>query len=310
VTTVLVQKGTLHVGNPFVAGSYSGRVRAMVDDRGNDLQEAGPSTPIQVTGITGVPLAGDSFMVAHSETEARSISLRRQQIKREYDIRRIDTPTTLESVYEKIKDGQITDLEIIIKGDVAGSVEALSETLGNIGNEEVRVSIIRSGVGAITESDVLLAAASDAIIVGFHVTAEPRAREMAVREKVDIRTYSVIYEVQEDIKKAIEGLLKPEVVEKWVGTAEVRQTFRVPKAGVISGSYVQQGRFHRGDRIRVSRDGVVIHEGLISSLKRFKDDVKEVTQGLECGIGLEKYDDIKVGDLIEAYDLVETSRKL
>lgn len=310
VTTLLVQKGTLRVTNPFVAGSCRGRVRAMLDDRGKELTEAGPSMTVQVTGISGVPLAGDSFMVTDNESEARVISLKRQQIKREYDIRRVGTPTTLESVYEKIKDGQITDLEIIIKGDVAGSVEALSDTLSAIGNDEVRVSIIRSGVGAITESDVLLAAASDAIIIGFHVTADLRAREMALREKVDIRTYLVIYEVQEDITKAIEGLLKPEVVEKWVGTAEVRQTFKVPKIGVISGSYVQQGRFHRGDRIRLSRDGIVIYEGTISSLRRFKEDVKEVTTGLECGIGLEKFNDIKDGDLIEAYDLVEISRKL
>ncbi len=310
VATVLIQKGTLRVGNPFVAGSFNGRVRAMVDDRGNELKEAGPSMPIQVTGISGVPLAGDSFLATESESEARSISLKRQQIKREYNIRRIDTPTTLESVYEKIKDGQITDLEIIIKGDVAGSVEALSETLSSIGNEEVRVNIIRSGVGAITESDVLLAAASNAIIVGFHVTADLRAREMAVKEKVDIRTYSIIYEVQEDITKAIEGLLKPEVTEKWVGTVEVRQTFKVPKIGVISGSYVQQGIFHRGDKIRLSRDGIVVYEGTVSSLKRFKEDVKEVAAGHECGIGLENFNDIKVGDLIEAYELVETSRTL
>jgi translation initiation factor IF-2 len=310
VATVLVQKGTLRIGNPFVAGNFYGRVRAMLDDRGGELTEAGPSRPVQVIGISGVPLAGDSFMATEGEAEARSIALKRQQIKREYEIRRVGTPTTLESVYEKIKDGQITDLEIIIKGDVAGSVEALTETLSSIGNEEVRVSIIRSGVGAITESDVLLAAASNAIIVGFHVTADLRAREMAIREKVDIRTYSIIYEVQEDITKAIEGLLKPEVVEKWVGTAEVRQTFKVPKIGVISGTYVQQGRFHRGDRIRLSRDGVVIHEGMISSLKRFKEDVREVTAGLECGIGIERYDDIKVGDMIEAYELVETERKL
>ena len=310
VTTILVQKGTLRVGHPFLAGSHYGRVRAMVDDRGTELIVAGPSIPVQVTGLSGVPSAGDTFMVTEDEAAARNIAIRRQQIKREYDIRRIDTPTTLESVYEKIKDGKITSLDLIIKGDVAGSVEALTETLGSIGNQEVRVNIIRAGVGAITESDVLLAAASNAIIVGFHVAAEVRAREMAVREKVDIRTYSIIYEVTEDITKAIEGMLKPEVVERWVGTAEVRQTFRVPKAGVISGTYVQQGRFQRGDRVRLSRNGLVIHEGVISSLKRFKDDVKEVTSGLECGIGLDKYDDIQVGDLIEAYELVETSRKL
>jgi len=311
VTTVLVQRGTLRVGNPFVAGSRYGRVRAMVDDRGNELKEAGPSTPVLVTGISGgVPLAGETFLVTEDETTARDISMKRQQIRREYDMRRIETPTTLESVYEKIKEGKITDLKIVVKGDVAGSVEALTETLASIGNEEVRVNIIRSGVGAITESDVLLAAASDAIIVGFHVTADARAREMAVREKVDIRTYAIIYEVTDDITKAIEGLLAPEVVEKWVGTAEVRQTFKIPKVGMISGSYVQSGRFHRGDHIRVSRDGVVICEGKINSLKRFKDDVKEVTSGLECGIGIEKFDDLQVGDMIEAYDLVETSRKL
>ncbi len=311
VTTVLVQRGTMHVGDPFVAGSFYGRVRAMIDDHGGDLTEAGPSTPVQVMGISGgVPLAGETFIVTADESDAREISLKRQQIKREHELRRVDTPTTLESVYAKIKDGQITDLKIIVKGDVAGSVEALTETLGSIGNEEVRVNIIRSGVGAITESDVLLAAASDAIVVGFHVTAETRAREMANREKVDIRTYSIIYEVKEDITKAIEGLLKPEMVEKWMGTAEVRQTFRVPKAGTISGSYIQSGRIHRGDLIRVSRDGVVIHEGKISSLKRFKEDVREVTTGLECGIGLEKFEDVKAGDLIEAYDVVATERKL
>jgi translation initiation factor IF-2 len=310
VATVLVQKGTLRVGNPVVAGTFHGRVRAMLDDHGAELTEARPAVPVQVMGITGVPLAGDTFMATADEAEARNISLKRQQIKREFDIRRVATPTTLESVYQKIKDGQITDLKIIIKGDVAGSVEALSDTLGAIGNEEVRVNVIRAGVGAITESDVLLAAASDAIIVGFHVTADTRAREMANREKVDIRTYFIIYEVQEDITKAIEGMLKPEVMERWVGTAEVRQTFRIPKAGVISGTYVQQGRIHRGDRIHLSRDGVVIYEGTISSLRRFKDDVREVAAGLECGIGLDRFDDVKTGDMIEAYELVETSRKL
>ena len=309
VVTLLVQKGTLRVGTPFVAGGCFGRVRAMVDDRGREVTEVGPGMPVQVTGLTGVPYAGDTFMVTADESEARNISLKRQQIRREYEIRRV-APTTLESAYEKIKDGQITDLKIIIKGDVAGSVEALDDTLSAIGNEEVRVNIIHTGVGAITESDVLLAVASDAIIVGFHVTADARAREMANREKVDIRTYSIIYEVKENITKAVEGMLKPEVVEKWVGTAVVRQTFRVPKAGVISGSYVEQGRIRRGDKIRVSRNGVVVHEGTIGSLRRFKDDAREVAVGLECGIGLENFDDVKVDDQIEAYELVKSERKL
>ncbi|MEE9441805.1 MAG: translation initiation factor IF-2 [candidate division Zixibacteria bacterium] len=310
VATVLIQKGTLEVGRPFVSGSYFGRVRAMADDRGNKVEKAGPSTPTIITGISGVPQAGDSFIVTSSESEARDVAQKRQQIKREYELRRVGTPTTLESIYEKIKDGQVTDLKIVIKGDVAGSVEALTETLTGIGNEEVRVNIIRSGVGAISESDVLLASASDAIVVGFHITADPRARETANREKVDIRTYSVIYEVKEDITKAIEGLLKPELVEKWKGTAEVRQPFKIPKVGLICGSHIQQGKMTRGDKIRVSRDGVVIHEGTISSLKRFKEDVKEVVAGLECGIGIEKFEDVQVGDHIETYEMVETSRTL
>ncbi len=310
VATVLVQKGTLSIGKPFVAGNFHGRVRAMLDDREQTMKNAGPSTPVMVMGISGVPLAGDSFIAVADESEARSIAMKRQQIKREYDMRRVGTPTTLESIYEKIKDGQVTDLKIVIKGDVAGSVEALTDTLSGIGNEEVRVNIIRAGVGAITESDVLLAAASDAIVVGFHVTAAPRARETANREKVDIRTYSIIYEVQEDITKAIEGLLKPEVVEKWKGFAEVRQPFKIPKVGVICGSYVLQGIVTRNDLIRISRDGVVIHEGTIASLRRFKDDAKEVSSGFECGIGVEGFEDIKEGDHIETYEMVETSRTL
>lgn len=310
VATVLVQKGTLEVGNPFVAGNFFGRVRAMVDDRERTLESAGPSMPVMVMGISGVPLAGDSFIAVADESEARNIAMKRQQIKREYDMRRVGTPTTLESIYEKIKDGQVTDLKIVIKGDVAGSVEALSETLSGIGNEEVRVNIIRSGVGAITESDVLLAAASDAIVVGFHVTAAPRARETANREKVDIRTYSVIYEVKEDITKAIEGLLKPELIEKWKGYAEVRKPFKIPKVGMICGSYVLQGTISRNDKIRISRDGVVIHEGVIASLKRFKDDAKEVAAGFECGIGVDSFDDIREGDHIETYEMIETSRTL
>ena len=310
VATVLVQKGSLHIGNPFVVGNFSGRVRAMIDDRERPMEVAGPSTPVMVTGVSGVPLAGDSFMAVEDESEARYISMKRQQIKREYDLRRVGTPTTLESIYEKIKDGQVTDLKIVIKGDVAGSVEALTDTLAGIGNEEVRVNIIRSGVGAITESDVLLAAASDAIVVGFHVTAAPRARETANREKVDIRTYSIIYEVKDDITKAIEGLLKPEMLEKWKGYAEVRQPFKIPKVGVICGSYVLQGTISRNNKIRISRDGVVIHEGTIASLRRFKDDVKEVAAGFECGIGVDSFDDIKEGDHIETYEMVETSRTL
>lgn len=309
VATVLMHKGTLRIGNPFVAGSFYGRVRAMMDDLGKSITEAGPSTPVQITGLSGVPRAGEAFTAAGDEAEARSIALKRQQIKREFDIRR-SAPTTLESVYEKIKDGQVSDLKIIIKADVAGSAEALSETLTSIGNEEVRVNIIHSGVGAINESDVLLAVPSDAIIVGFHVTADPRARERAIKEKIDIRTYRVIYEAKENITRALEGLLKPDMVEKWVGNVEVRQPFKVPKVGTICGSFVQQGRIKRGDRIRVSRNGIIIHEGTISSLKRFKDDAREVAAGFECGVGVENFNDVKAGDLIEAFELIEVERKL
>lgn len=309
VATILVQKGTLHIGDPFIAGSYFGRVRAMVDDRGRDVKAAGPSTPVQVTGLSGVPYAGDPVMGTADETEARIIATKRLQIRREYDIRRA-APTTLESAYAKIKDGQINDLKIVIKGDVAGSVEALSDTLSGMGNEEVRVTVIHTGVGAIAESDVDLAIASQAIIIGFHVTADPRARERAVQEKVDIRTYTVIYEVKDDIKKALEGMLSPEYSEKWMGNAEVRQTFRVPKIGIICGSYVQQGIIRRNDKIRVTRNGVIIHEGTISSLKRFKDDAKEVSVGQECGIGIDNFDDIKVGDILEDFVMIATERKL
>jgi translation initiation factor IF-2 len=309
VATVLVQKGTLKPSVPFVVGSHYGRVRAMIDDRGNNIDKAGPSFPVQVTGLSGVPQAGDPFMVTADETEARNISLKRHQIKQEFDIRR-SAPMTLESAYQKIKDGQISDLNIIIKGDVAGSVEALSDILSNIGNEEVRCQIIHSGVGAINDSDVLMAAASNAIIVGFHVTADTRARETAIREKVEIRTYSVIYEVKEDITGALEGMLKPEMQEEWTGTAEVREVFRIPKIGLICGSYVQQGTIQRGGNVRISRSGIVIHEGTISSLKRFKDDTKEVSSGLECGIGIENFNDIKVGDMIETYKMIATERKL
>jgi translation initiation factor IF-2 len=274
------------------------------------VKSAGPSQPVQISGLNGVPKAGDNLMAVAGETEGREIAGKRQQIKREYDRRRAGTPTTLESVYEKIKEGQITDLKMIVKADVAGSVEVLNDTLSSIGNEEIRVNIIHTGIGSINESDVLLAAASHAIIVGFHVTADARARETAQREEVDIRLYSVIYDVQEDIKKAVEGMLAPELVEEWMGTAEVRDVFKVPKYGNICGSYVQQGTILRGTPVRLSRNGVVIYDGTIESLKRFKDDVKEVKAGLECGIGLEGYDEVKVGDQLEAYRVVETARKL
>ncbi|MCX6833812.1 MAG: translation initiation factor IF-2, partial [candidate division Zixibacteria bacterium] len=274
------------------------------------LEQIGPSTPAQITGLAGVPQAGDSFLVVQDDQEAREITAKRGQIKREYDARRPHGAVTLEKVYSQIQEGQIQEVRLIIKGDVDGSVEVLSDTLGKIETDEVKTTIIHRGVGAITESDVLLAAASDAIIIGFQVSPDPRARELATREKVDIRHYDVIYEAEDDVKKALEGLLAPTLTEHFVGLAEVREIFRVPKAGVIAGCYIREGRVSRKDRMRLTRDGKVIYTGNVASLRRFKDDAREVKEGFECGIGIENFNDIKVGDLIEAVEVVETARTL
>jgi translation initiation factor IF-2 len=310
VATVLIQRGTTKVGDPIVAGVYSGHVRTITDDRDRRLDSIGPSTPAQITGLGGVPQAGDSFMVAKDDQEAREITLKRSQVKREYDSRRPHGPVTLDRIFSQIQEGQIKDVRLIIKADVDGSAEVLSDTLGKIATDEVKTSIIHEGVGAITESDVLLAAASDAIIIGFQVTVDPRARELAKQEKVDIRQYDVIYEAEEHVKKALEGLLPPEISEQFVGSAEVRETFRVPKAGVIAGCYVKEGRISRKDKVRLLRDGKLVHSGTISSLRRFKDDAKDVKEGFECGIGIDNFNDIKVGDIIEAIQVIETARTL
>lgn len=310
VATVLIQSGSCKIGDTVVAGVYSGRIRTMTDDRDKPRDKVGPSTPIQISGISGVPQAGDSFLVAKDEQQAREITMKRGQIKREYESRRRSAPVTLEGVYNQIQEGQIKDIRLVIKGDVDGSIEVLSDTLGKISNDEVKTNIIHRGVGAITESDILLAAASQAIVIGFQVNLEPRARELARRENVDVRHYSVIYEVEEDVRKALEGLLAPTIIEEFVGRAEVRETFRVPKAGVIAGCYVKEGRIMRKDRVKLIRDGKNIYEGNLSSLRRFKDDAKEVKEGFECGIGIENFNDLKVGDSIETYKLVEVARTL
>lgn len=309
VTTVLIQRGTCRKGDPIVAGTWSGRIRAIMDDRERSLNEVGPSTPAQITGLNGVPQAGDSFLAVKDDQEAKEISLKRSQIKREYDFRR-PTGVTLDKVFDQIREGQMKEVRLVIKGDVDGSVEALSDTLGRIQNDEVKVSIIRHGVGGITESDVLLAAASSAIIIGFQVAPDARAREIARREHVDVRLYDIIYDAENDVRKALEGLLSPTLTDKFVGMAEVRNVFRVPKAGMVAGTYVKEGRITRRDKVRVVRDGKVIWNGQIGSLKRFKDDAREVKEGFECGIGLENFNDVKVGDLIEAFEVVETARTL
>lgn len=249
-------------------------------------------------------------MVVADDQEARQISSKRMQVKREHDIRRAATPATLENIYEQIKEGQVKELRLIIKADVDGSAEVLSETLSKIATDEVRTVIIHKGVGGITESDVLLAATSGAIIIGFNVRPDGRARETAAREKVDVKLYSVIYNVEEDIRKALEGMLSPEVTEQIQGMAEVRELFKVPKAGTIAGCFVKEGTIHRTDQAHVIRDGRVVHTGALSSLKRFKDDVREVQSGYECGIGIENFNDIKIGDSIEAFTMVEHARKL
>jgi translation initiation factor IF-2 len=310
VVTVLVQKGSCKVGDPIVAGAFNGRIRTITNDRDERINEIGPATPAQITGLDGVPQAGDSFMAVKDDQEAKEISLKRSQLKREYEFRRPQGHVTLEKVFDQIKEGQIQEIRLVIKGDVDGSVEVLADTLTKISTSEVKTTVIRQGVGAITESDVLLAAASNAIIIGFQVTPDSRARELARREKVDIRTYDIIYEAEDDVRKALEGLLSPELSEKFVGHAEIRNTFRVPKVGVVAGSYVKEGRINRKDKIRLIRDGKVVYTGQLASLRRFKDDAREVKEGFECGIGIENFNDLKVGDIIEAYEVVETARTL
>lgn len=310
VVTVLIQKGSCFVGESVVVGTVHGHIRTLTDDRDLPIEQALPSMPAQVTGVGGVPQAGDSFIVVKNDQEAKDISVKRSQVRREQEVRLTHGRTSLDKIFDRIKEGQIKEVRLILKGDVDGSVEVLSDTLGRIASDEVKAKIIHHGVGAITESDVLLAAASDAIIIGFQVTPDSRAREVAQREQVDIRMYDVIYEVEEDIRKALEGLLAPSISENFVGAAEVRNLFKVPKVGVIAGSYVKEGRINRRDRIQIVRDGKKVYSGQLASLKRFKDDTGEVREGFECGIGIENFNDLKVGDVIEAYEIIETARTL
>jgi len=308
-TTILVQKGTLHVGDPFIGGIYSGKVRAMYDEGGNRLEIAGPSCPVQLTGLDGIPQAGDTFIVMDSDRSAREISFRRQQLKREQDFRQVRL-TTLDDISQQIKDGQVKELGVIVKGDVDGSVEALADSLMKIQHKEVKLRVIHSGVGTISESDVMLATASGAVIIGFRVRPNLNARRLAEKEKVDIRMYSIIYDAIEDVHKALEGMLSPEKKEEIMSTVDIRAVFKVPKVGNIAGCYVQDGKIMRNHRVRLVRDGIQVYEGTISSLKRLKDDVREVEAGFECGIGLDNFNDLKVGDTIESFRIVESKRKL
>lgn len=304
VARILVQHGTLKVGDAFVAGNCFGRIRAMVNDKGRRLKEAGPSTPVEITGLTEVPGAGDPFMVFEDERKARNIADKRAITHRQSELN-TNTRVTLDDLFQHIKDGEIKDLNVIIKGDVQGSVEALKGSLNKIEVEGVRVKIIHSGAGAITESDIILAAASNAIVIGFNVRPDVQAKQTAEQEKVDIRLHRVIYNVIEEIEQAMKGMLDPEYKETVIGHAEVRNTFKVSKVGTIAGCMVTSGKIARNAEVRLIRDGIVVHEGKIDSLKRFKDDAKEVAQGYECGITLASYSDVKEGDVIEAF-IMET----
>ena len=309
IATVLVQEGRLQVGDPFITGMFSGRVRAMLDERGLSVATAGPSRPVQVLGLAGLPQAGDTFHVVENEREARDISQKRQQLRREQEFHRVRR-VSLSDIHNQIETGNMEELRLIIKGDVDGSVEALQDALLQIEHEEVKLSVIHRAVGAISESDILLASASDAIIIGFNVRPDANAREVATQERVDIRLYRVIYEVVEDIRAALSGLLAPKIEENVQGEAQVRELFQVPRVGTIAGCLVSQGLIHRTTNARVLRDGVIIYEGRIGSLRRFKDDVREVQNGFECGIGIENFNDVKVGDVIETYERVETTRTI
>jgi translation initiation factor IF-2 len=309
VATVLVQKGTLKVGDALVCGTTYAKIRAMQDENGVSLDAAGPSKPVQILGWSSVPTSGDDFRGVEDEREARHIAAEREARARAAELV-ITRPPTLSDLMRAQEQAEIPELNIIIKADVQGSLGALADAFLKLPQEEVRVNIVRSAAGGITENDITLAMASGAIIIGFNVRPDGKARELAEHEGVDVRTYRVIYEAIDDVKAALSGLLKPEQRETELGRAEVRALFRVPKLGVVAGSYVVQGNIPRDARVRLVRDGVVVYDGKIASLRRFKDDVREVAQGYECGIGIENFQDVKEGDIIEAYEVREVARSL
>jgi translation initiation factor IF-2 len=309
IATILVQKGTLRIGDSFVCGVWSGRVRAMFNERGQRIEAATPSQPVQVIGFDGIPQAGDDLIGIEDERQAREISLTRQQLKREQDFRQ-SRRVTLDDISQHIKDGQVRDLPVIVKADVDGSAEALADSLMKLSTNEVKVLVIYKGVGGISESDVLLAMASSAIIIGFHVRPNLKARQLAQKEDVDIRIYSIIYDAINEVKNALEGMLAPTITEEVTATIDVRDVFKISRIGTIAGCFVRDGKITRNNHVRLVRDGVEVFDGTIASLKRFKEDVRDVEQGFECGIGLENFNDIKTGDVIEAYKTVETKRKL
>ncbi len=309
VTTILVQNGTLKVGDVLLSGIYTGRVKAMFNERGNKVEEAGPATPVLVLGLNGAPQAGDTFNVMDDDKSAREIATKREQLQRMQGLR-TQKHITLDEIGRRIAIGSFKELNIIVKGDVDGSIEALTDSLIKLSNEEVQVNVIHKAVGQISESDVLLAAASNAIIVGFQVRPSNAARRLAEKEEIDIRLYSIIYDAIGEIKDAIEGMLAPETKEEIVCSVEVLETFKISKVGTVAGCIVREGKIHRNTQIRIIRDGIVVYTGSLGSLKRFKDDVKEVNNGMDCGLNIENFNDIKVGDFIEGYQQIQIARKL
>ncbi len=306
VATLLVQQGTLHVGDSIISGTTYGKIRTMIDDKGKRLKKAGPSTPVEISGLSDIPAAGDDFIVLENEKEARSLAEKRKEMQKGERQRRSNI--SLDDLFSQIQDGNIQDVNIVIKADVQGSIEAIKQSLEKLDNEAVRINIIHGAVGAINETDVLLASTSNAIVIGFNVRPDKNAVKLAETEEVDIRLYRVIYDAVEDIKKAMEGMLAPEFREKVMGNAEIREVFKIPSIGTIAGCYITDGKINRNDDVRIIRDGIVVLEAKIASLRRFKDDVKEVNTGYECGIGIEKYNDLKVGDNIEAFTMEKIER--
>jgi translation initiation factor IF-2 len=309
VTTLLVQYGTMKIGDTLIAGKEFGKIKAMHDESGRTVESAGPSRPVSVLGMNGAASAGDIFNVLEDEKEIKQIASKRQQLQREQGLR-TTKHITLDEIGRRIALGDFQELNVIVKGDVDGSIEALSDSLLKLSQESIQINIIHKAVGQITESDILLASASDAIVIGFQVRPSAGARKIAEKEEIDIRLYSIIYKAIEEIKEAMEGMLSPEFKEQIVGTAEIRETFKITKFGTIAGCYVNDGRINRNHKVRIIREGIVVYSGELGSLKRFKDDVKEVKNGYECGLNIAKYNDIKVGDVVEAYEEVEVNKKI
>jgi len=309
VATVLIESGTLRSGDPILAGAHYGRVKVLQNERGQKISQVGPAQPVQVLGFASAPTSGERFYVTESESAAREIGTKRQQLMREQGMR-TRKHITLDEIGRRLAIGNFKELNLIVKGDVDGSVEALSDSLLQLSTKQIQVNVIHKGVGQITETDVMLASASDAIIVGFQVRPLASVRRLAEQEEIDIRTYSIIYDAINEIKSAMEGMLAPTVEEKVVANVEIREVFKITKVGTVAGCMVLDGKINRNTKVRVLRDGVVIYTGELASLKRFKEDVKEVATGYECGLNIQNFNDIKVGDLIEGYDRVEVKAKL